>query len=293
MQPMVQGKTSANPTQVPRIFDEPLLATRLERAARRTARRGPSFLLARMVDDLAERLHDVTRTFGSLLLIAPYGTDTLLRERLSPAKTPAAITLRTPAHHTRLGLPAESFDLVVALLGPGMVNDLPGALIEARRLLQPDGLLIAAWLGGQTLTELRAALYADDEARRGGLSPRVHPGVDHHQAAQLLGRAGLALPVVDTDRLTVRYGALQTLVDDIRDLGLSNALVARDPHFLGKATLRELARRYPVEEGRYPATFEVLWLTGWAPHADQPVPLKPGSATTRLADALGTTERKL
>ena len=246
-----------------------------------------------MVEDLVERLCDVSRRFEALLLIAPEGVEQLLHERLPDNRHPTRITLRSPREHTRLGLVPESFDLVISLLGTGTVNDLPGALIEARRLLQPDGMFIAAWLGGQSLGEFRQALYADDDARRGGFSPRIHPSVDHHQAAQLLGRAGLALPVVDSDRLTVRYGALQTLIDDLRDLGLSNALTDRDKHYLGKDTLLSLAKHYPMQDGRFPATFEVLWLTGWAPHESQPTPLKPGSATTRLADALGTTEQKL
>ena len=269
----------------PQIFDESLLRVRERRAARRTQARGESFLLRRVADDLAERMADVNRDFERMLLVAPEGT--------TVEGLPADTVVRRPSEHTRLGLEAGGFDIAAALLGPGQVNDLPGALIEMRRALKPDGLLMAAMFGGETLGELRAALYVDDTARRGGVSARVHPTVGHVEAAVLLGRAGLALPVVDFDRFTVRYRDLRTLVEDLRDLGLSNALTSRDSGWLGRDALVRIAAHYPTEDGKFPATFEVLWLTGWAPHASQQVPLKPGSARMRLADVLGVPEGKL
>ena len=290
---MGKAQNPTHPTSVPRLFDADLLALRQRRALRRRDRRGESFLMKRMVDDLAERLEDVNRRFASLLLIAPEGADRLLRERLPAHALPHAITLATPGAHTRLPHAPASFESCAALVGPGQVDDLPGALIEMRRLLRPDGLLLAAWFGGQTLAELRGALYALDEARLGGATPRVHPGVDHVQAAQLLARAGLALPVVDRDRFTVRYRSLRTLVEDLRDLGLGNALAARARGFLGRDAYARLQSHMSVEAGRYPVTFDIVWITGWAPHESQPKPLAPGSARMRLAEALGTTERKL
>ena len=269
----------------PQIFDESLLRVRERRAARRVERRGGSFLLRRVADDLAERMADVNREFERMLLVAPEGT---ILEGL-----PADTVVRRPSEHTRLGLEAGGFDLAAALLGPGQVNDLPGALIEMRRALKPDGLLMAAMFGGETLRELREALYADDTERRGGVGARVHPTVGHVEAAGLLRRAGLALPVVDFDRFTVRYRSLRTLVEDLRDLGLTNALASRDGGWFGKGALERIAARYPAEDGKFPATFEVLWLTGWAPHESQQAPLRPGSAKMRLADALGVSEGKL
>ena len=285
---------SATPPAVtpPAIFDASVVAARTARARARRARRGPSFLLDRMLDDLADRIADVNRTFGDMLLVAPDGAQAGLRERLPAERLPGRIDARPPDAHLSLGLQGAAYDLAVALVGPGQVDDLPGALIEMRRALRPDGLLVAALFGADTLGELRAALYADDEARRGGLTPRVHPTLDHTQAAQLLGRAGLALPVVDVDRVRVRYHSLSTLVDDLRDLGVTNALAARDRGYLGRGALERISARYPREDGRHPATFEILWLTGWAPHESQQVPLRPGSAKMRLADALGVREEE-
>ena len=290
---MASRKPPTSPaTGVPEIFDAHLLAVRQRRGERRRAR-AESFLLRRMIEDLAERLGDVTRSFDRALLVAPTGARAALLGALPDGKV-GTLEARTPDTHLGLGVEAGTHDLVVALLGPGLVNDLPGALIEMRRALRPDGLLVAAWLGGDTLAELRRALYGFDQASRGGLTPRVHPSVSHVEAAALMGRAGLALPVVDVDRFTVRYRELGTLVGDLRDLGLTNALVARDRAYLGKGALAGMAAHYLRDaDGRFPATFEVLWLTGWSPHESQPKPLKPGSATTRLADALGTRERKL
>jgi hypothetical protein len=284
--------TDRNPSAPPQIFDDALLRLRETRAARRRAG-DPGFLLTRMLDDLAERICDVNRQFKDAVLIAPDGCTQALLDSLPADRRPDTLTTRTPSEHTHLNLDPQSQDLMIALLGPGQVNDLPGALIEMRQSLRPDGLCLSAWLGGESLKELRTALYSFDQAQKDGLTPRVHPLVGHTEAANLLSRAGFALPVVDFDRFTVRYRALSTLINDLRDLGLTNALHTRDRTFLGHDALDQIQDAYPIEDSKFPATFHILWTTGWAPHDSQQKPLKPGSAKTRLADALGVKERKL
>lgn len=186
-------------------------------------------------------------------------------------------------------------DLVISLLTLQSANDPLAVLSSYRSALKPDGLLLVAMFGGDSLSELRTALYAADQARFGGLTPRIFPFANHTQTAGLLSRAGLALPVVDTDRFTVNYAQLQTWVEDLRDIGATNTVSARDKRYVGKGFLRKTeAAHKRTEDGiRFPVQFEILWLTGWAPDASQQKPLKPGSAKMRLADALGTEEKKL
>lgn len=187
-----------------------------------------------------------------------------------------------------------SLDLAVSALALQFVNDLPGTLIQIRRALKPDGLLLAALLGGDTLIELREA-FAEAEAEiEGGVSPRVAPFADVRALGALLQRAGFALPVVDSDRLTVRYDSVFGLMRDLRRMGATNILRERRRRPLKRATLAKMAevyaRRFADADGRLRATFEVAWLSGWAPHESQQKPLKPGAATQRLADALGARE---
>jgi SAM-dependent methyltransferase len=185
-------------------------------------------------------------------------------------------------------------DLVVSGLGLQFVNDLPGALTQIRRALKPDGLFLAALLGGETLTELRQAFAAAESEIEGGVSPRVAPFADLRQLGALLQRAGFALPVTDVERVTVRYDSAFDLMRDLRRMGATNPLVARRRAPLRRQTLLQMAdiyaRRFADGDGRIRATFDIVWLAGWAPHPDQQQPLKPGSAKTRLADALGTRE---
>jgi SAM-dependent methyltransferase len=192
-------------------------------------------------------------------------------------------------------LTEESFDLVVSALSLQFVNDLPGTLAQIRRALKPDGLLLAAMLGGETLTELRQAFAQAESEIEGGVSPRVAPFADLRDIGALLQRAGLALPVVDSDRVTVRYASIFDLMQDLRRMGATNALVERRRVPLRRATLIRLgeiyAERFSDADGRIRATFETIWLSGWAPHESQQKPLKPGSAQQRLADALGAKER--
>jgi len=187
-----------------------------------------------------------------------------------------------------------SLDLVVSALALQFVNDLPGTLIQIRRTLKPDGLLLAALIGGESLTELRVA-FAEAEAEiEGGVSPRVVPFADLRDLGALLQRAGFALPVTDVDRVTVRYASPLALMHDLRRMGAGNVLTARRRTPLRRSTLLRVleiyAERFADPDGRIRATFEIVWLSGWAPHESQQKPLRPGSAQTRLADALRAQE---
>jgi hypothetical protein len=177
------------------------------------------------------------------------------------------------------------------------VNDLPGTLIQIRRALKADGLLLAALIGGATLSELRQAFAAAEAEVEDGVSPRVAPFADVRELGALLQRAGFALPVTDSDRITVRYASPLALMHDLRRMGATNVLRERSRRPLKRATLARMmevyAERFSDPDGRIRATIEVVWLSGWAPHASQQRPLTPGSARQRLADALGTREIRL
>jgi SAM-dependent methyltransferase len=177
------------------------------------------------------------------------------------------------------------------------INDLPGALIQVRRLLRPDGLFLAALMGAGTLTELREAFAQAEIQTRGGVSPRVSPFADVRDVGSLLQRAGFALPVADVERLVVRYRDFAGLVKDLRAHGFTNVMSARSRQALRRDTLTALLAHYAGHhadpDGRLRARFETVYLTGWSPHESQQQPLKPGSAKTRLAEALGTDEHRL
>jgi SAM-dependent methyltransferase len=182
------------------------------------------------------------------------------------------------------------FDLVTSVLSLHSVNDLPGTLIQIRRALKPDGVFMAALFGGETLRELRLAFTAAEAATLGGASPRISPFADVRDLGGLLQRAGFALPVADVERTTVRYREPLRLFQDIRALGETNVLLQRRSNFLSRRLLRsvlsEYAQRFTDDQGRAVATFDIIYLIGWAPHESQPKPLRPGSAKTSLADAL-------
>lgn len=275
----------------PAIFDRRLM--RLRQARARAL--GPeTFLIDRVAADLAERLDAVLRTFERA---ADIGTPAnAVRCVLKASGKVAAIYGDDSVVADAEALPYAdgSLDLVVSALALQFVNDLPGTLIQIRRALKPDGLLLAALLGGDTLIELRE-VFAEAEAEvEGGVSPRVAPFADVRALGGLLQRAGFALPVVDSDRLTVRYDSVFALMRDLRHMGATNIMLERRRTPLKRATLAKLAdiyaRRFADSDGRLRATFEIVWLSGWTPHESQQKPLKPGSATQRLADALGTRE---
>lgn len=276
-------------TEVPQIFDEAAQSRARNRAQTRMARQGPSFLLQRASEDAASRIADINRQFERGVVLSSVDIRETILSELPPERQP-----RTLEWQDRIEKLNGEYDLVISLLELQTENDLPGALIRLRQKLKADGLFMAALFGGDSLSDLRQTLYTVDSAVFGGATARVYPMIDHHQAAALLGRAGLNLPVVDKDRVNVSYSNLKTLIEDLRDLGLTNTLTARHRAPLPKGYFEAVQAAYPkTDEGKYPAQFEILWLTGWSPHESQQKPLKPGSAKMRLADALGTEEKKV
>ena len=286
----------------PIIFDRRLLRLRRQRAR---ALGAETFLLDRVAAELGERLSVVLRRFERAadigtpsdalyrVLSAGGQVDTIVAV-VPDAASPGSSGLRVAADEEALPFANASLDLAVSALALQFVNDLPGTLIQVRRALKPDGLFMAALLGGDSLRELREAFAAAESEIEGGISPRVSPFADVRELGALLQRAGFALPVVDSDRLTVRYDTAFALMRDLRRMGATNVLSERRRTPLKRATLARMAAlyadRFADPDGRVRATFEIVWLSGWAPHENQQKPLKPGSATRRLADALGTKE---
>ncbi len=274
-----------DPPTAPALFDRVLLAGRQRRAQRLGA---ATFLLDRVAEDMAERLAAVTRDFtqGADLWTPGEGLQRGLRGRLTSIRH---VALDENAQEA-LSFAPESLDLVVSALALQFVNDLPGVLAQIRRALKPDGLLLAAMLGGDTLTELRQAFAAAEAECESGVSPRVAPFADLRDVGMLLQRAGLALPVTDVDRVVVRYADAFALMADLRRMGASNVLLERRRAPTRRATLLRMAEiyaeRFADPDRRIRATFDVIWLSGWAPHTSQQQPLKPGSAKASLAEAV-------
>jgi SAM-dependent methyltransferase len=287
----------------PLIFDRALIRARRRRAF---ASEPATFLLDRVALDLADRLATVLRRFalaldlgtpGEAVRTALAGLGSIGTIVAAGAATDVAAAHRgraVVADEEALPFAEGAFDLVVSALALQFVNDLPGVLVQIRRALKPDGLFLAALVGGATLTELRQSFAAAESEIEGGVSPRVAPFADLRDLGALMQRAGFALPVADADRLTVRYNSALALMRDLRRMGATNALVDRRRTPLRRATLMRMAEiyaeRFADADGRVRATFEIVWLSGWAPHPSQQQPLKPGTAKTRLAEALGTRE---
>jgi SAM-dependent methyltransferase len=287
----------------PRIFDRAMQRRRRLRALRAEP---ADFLLTHVAQELVERLQVVNRRFSVAADIGTPGPAlrAMLRQQ---GLAPVVIGVDPLAHELRGGEPLlvaaddealpladASLDLAVSALALHAINDLPGTLVQIRRALRPDGLLLAVLLGGETLTELRQSFAAAEAEVAGGVSPRVAPFADLRDLGALLQRAGFALPVVDTDRLTVRYATPFDLMRDLRAMGATNALVERRRVPLKRATLQRMAEiyaeRFSDPDGRLRASFDIVWLSGWAPHDSQQQPLRPGSAKARLADALKAIE---
>jgi NADH dehydrogenase [ubiquinone] 1 alpha subcomplex assembly factor 5 len=289
------------------IFDRRLQRLHRDRAAAGLAQH--DFLLREIAGRLAERLDVVKRSFPlaldlgchdgalAMALAERKGIGTLIQCDSSFLMAGFAARNGRPtllANEELLPFAPECFDLVLSNLSLHWVNDLPGCLLQIREILKPDGLFLAALLGGGTLQELRDVLMEAELAAHGGAGPRVSPFVDLRDAGSLLQRAGFALPVADSDTVSVTYADLPALLRDLRGMGETNALQARPNKPLTRAAFAQAdelyRRRHGDREGRLKVTFQVIYLTGWSPHESQQKPLRPGSAKARIADALKATE---
>src|SRR5436190_5800429 len=265
-------------------FDRALLRARQDRARKQGE---VTFLLDRVAEDMADRIGAVKREFADVADIWTPGD--MLRPPLADRfKSVARINLDSASEV--LPLQPESLDLAVSALAFQFVNDLPGVLAQIRRALKPDGLLLAAMVGGDTLTELRQAFAQAEAECEGGVSPRVAPFADLRDVGGLLQRAGFALPVTDVDSLVVRYGNAFALMADLRRMGATNVMIERRRTPTRRATLLQMAQiytsRFADPDGRIRASFDIIWLSGWAPHESQPRPLRPGSAKASLEAAV-------
>ncbi len=297
---MYKPPMSRPSASTPLVFDRPLLRRRLLRAQRLGF---AGFLIERALDDLGDRLAPVLREFARAVDI---GTPVpgVRRQLLTNGRVHEVVRLSPLAEdepgsiegdEEALPFTDNSFDLAVSLLSLQAVNDLPGALIQIRRILKPDGLFVGCLLGGETLSELRQAFLEAEAQTVGGASPRVAPFADVKSLGSLMQRAGFALPVTDVDQLTVRYPDVFALLHDLRAMGATNALIARNRAMLRRDTLLRMAeiyrQRFSDADGKVCATFELHWLFGWAPHPDQPKPLRPGSARVSLGEAIEAAKR--
>lgn len=293
----------------PILFDRTLLRTRLNRAARQPVFAG--FLRDRAAEDAVERLLTILRqfplcvelgrkdgAFARALMHTPGAgaIETLIETDLSHAfavRAPIGVVV----DEERLPFRAEAFDLAVSILTLHWTNDLVGALVQIRRILKPDGLFIGALFTGSTLTELRQCLLRAEDEMTGGAAPRVAPFADGPDLAGLAQRAGFTLPVVDIDRICVRYDHPLKLMADLRAMGETSVLMDHARRPIRRAVLARAFDIYLSEfsdpDGRIRATFEISTFTGWSPHPDQQKPLRPGSAKSRLADALGVKETRM
>lgn len=289
------------------IFDRDLLKRRRDRAS--ASPETADFLLRHAADDIADRLSLVKRAFplvvdlgaghGVLtrrLSSAAIAAQTIVATDLSPSLLAHAPAPRLVADEEVLPFAPGSLDLVVSSLTLQLANDLPGVLVQIRRALKPDGLLLASLLGGASLVELREAFLVAETEILGGASPRVAPFADVRALGALMQRAGFALPVADSETLTVAYDSALHLMRDLRAMGWTNILADRSRKPLRRDVLSRAVeiyrQRHARPDGRVTATFELVTLTGWAPHESQQKPMRPGSAKARLADALGAKEIK-
>lgn len=282
------------------IFDRSRIRKNRERSLKKFGKH--DFLFRWSATELSDRLLDINRTFDTALQIGGRG----ILERHPKIRSKMVMDITDfPTEETSLPyiqaseelLPFKenSLDLIISNLSLHTVNDLPGALIQIRRALKSDGLFIGCLFGGETLHELRSVLTQTELEIRGGVSPRVFPFADKPQMGDLLQRAGFTLPVVDSEIITVTYENIFNLMHELRGMGEGNAIAVRDNSFLGKDYFMKAAGNYAQnfsEDGRIIASFEIIFLLGWAAHDSQQKPLRPGSAKNKLADALGGIEFK-
>ncbi|MBR9973601.1 methyltransferase domain-containing protein [Magnetospirillum sulfuroxidans] len=285
------------------IFDRSLLRKRRDRAAAGFA--AHDFLVREAAERLADRLSDVIRSFPLALDLGCHtgeladtldgrgGIKTLVQCDLSPRMAAKAAANGQPtlaADEEWLPFADNSFDLVLSCLSLHWVNDLPGALVQIRRVLKPDGLFLGLMLGGETLADLRHCLNEAELAEEGGISPRISPMTDVRDMGRLLQRAGFSLPVADADHISVSYGDAMRLLADLRGMGETNAVAEQRKTLTRRSTLlRALALyqdKFATADGRIPVDFHLVAVTGWKPHHSQPQPLPPGTGHVPLADIL-------
>ena len=272
------------------VFDRDQIRRQRQRAGRKSPQY--DFLFNWSIVQLQERLALIRRQFPRCVQIGGRG------QAITKADFGIEHSTRTEidviCEEDFFPFAPDSLDLVTSNLTLHTVNDLPGALLQIRQSLKPDGLFIAAMLGGETLRELRQCLGEAELALRGGVSPRVAPFADKPQTAGLLQRAGFSLPVVDSEIITVTYDSIFPLMHDLRFMGEGNALIERPRHFTPRSLFLKTgelyAQKFSEPDGRIPASFEIIFMLGWAPHDSQQKPLRPGSATKKLAEFLGTEE---
>ena len=300
----------------PRLFDRSLLAARRNRAAKETQNGGfaqAQFLRDRSIEDTLLTLAAINRRFDLALDMS--AADGGFGRALQTSDAAAKVGLLIEGELSRqlsarqagaarlimdeewLPFADDRLNLIVSVLGLHSVNDLPGVLVQVRRALTPDGLFIGTLFGGETLKELRGCLMEAELEVRGGYGPRIAPFAEGPDLIDLLKRTGFSMPVVDSDRVEVSYEHPLRLLADLRAMGEGNVLIDRPRMGLNRAILQRMAElyfaRFADAEGRVTATFEIITLSGWKPHESQQKPLKPGSAKTRLAEALGVKETKL
>jgi len=299
---MAQAKDPVQAMAEEGPFDRPLVKRRRGRAQKMP---GDRFLYGRCADDAVSRVLDVKRKFGRTLLLGDKHLTRMVVDKLG-AKIGLAICADFTTHPSGLDVVCDeealpfkpkSFDLIINLLTLHGVNQVPAVLARIKTLLKPDGLFIGALFGGQTLSELRRAIYSAEEQLYGRVSPRVSSMIRLDQIISLLAGSGFAMPVADRDVVRVKYASLDRLYADLRLMGDTNILLARETSALSKRFFRLVEETYRRDHsdqtGKLNVSFETLWLTAWGPHPDQPKPLKPGSAQTKLADALGVQESKV
>lgn len=279
-------------------FDRALVKHRKRRAQKLADKlSGDRFLYNRCVDDVVERVLDVRRQFQKTLLIGEQEITQNIVERLGDKIGHTLNINDVVCDEEVMPFKPESFDLIINLLTLHAVNEVPQVLAKIRSMLKPDGLFLAGFFGGETLSVLRHVMYAAEDKLYGRVSPRVSSMITLDLATSLLSSSGFTMPVADRDIVNVSYSDLGKLYADLRLMGETNVLRVRANTPVSRRFFSEVEtiykRDHSTDTGKFAVKFEIIWLTGWAPHPDQPKPLKPGSAKTKLADALGVQEEKL
>ena len=281
-----------------KIFDTQLLRQKRKRCE--THFSAFDFLSNNVADRLADRLLDIQKKFSKILILG-FNTNYithLVKSNYKGLNEDCEVVFcdyAVAGDEELLSFNTEDFDCVISHLNLHHINDVPGVLAQVKRILKPDGVFLAAFFGGKTLIELREVLMEAEIAIMGGASPRVAPFIDVRDAGALLQRAGFAIPVADCDEITVTYEHIFKLMHDLRGMGETNILHDRLRHFTCKTVFLKAGEiyheKFSTNDGRIPARFDVVYMTGWVPHDSQQKPLKPGSARQRLADVLHTNEQ--